>query len=190
VSADGPTHAAFTLLDADVIERVRRLELFSRFRVEGFLNGLNRSPFKGFSADFLQHRQYYRGDSLKYLDWRVYGKTERLYVREYEELTNTRVSVILDVSASMGFKGPGIFTKHESRTPSRSPHSTRVARSASRSGPASAICTAAWRRSSTYEPKVPPTSRPGCRRRPPRSGARGSRSSCLTSWTIPSGSCA
>jgi len=113
VSIDPTSATPFTLLDADVVERVRRLELFSRFRVDGFLSGLNQSPLKGFSADFLQHRPYFPGDSLRYLDWRVYGKCERLHVRQYEEQTNARISVVLDVSASMGFRGAGRFSKHE-----------------------------------------------------------------------------
>lgn len=100
------------LLDAEVIERIRQLELFSRFRVEGFLSGTNKSPYKGFSADFLQHREYLPGDNLKYLDWRLYGRTERLFMREYEELTNAEISVIVDVSNSMSYRG-ACFTKHE-----------------------------------------------------------------------------
>ena len=100
------------LTDADILERIRRLELFSRFRVEGFLNGVNRSVFKGFSSDFLQHRQYFPGDNLRYLDWRVYGKSEKLFIREFEELSTARVSVIVDVSNSMGYRDES-FSKHQ-----------------------------------------------------------------------------
>ena len=103
---------AFSLLDGELLDRIRRLELFSRFRVEGILNGLNKSPFKGFSTDFVQHRQYHPGDHLKYLDWRLLGKTEKLFIRQFEEHTNARISVILDVSGSMGFKSESM-TKHE-----------------------------------------------------------------------------
>ena len=109
---DQDSKGAIGIVEADVIERIRRLELFSRFRVEGFMNGTNKSPYKGFTADFLQHRQYFPGDNLKYLDWRVYGKSERLVVRQYEELTNTRVSVILDISNSMAYQDTGM-TKHD-----------------------------------------------------------------------------
>ncbi|MCG2659041.1 MAG: DUF58 domain-containing protein [Kiritimatiellae bacterium] len=101
------------LVEGDIVERVRRLELFSRFRVEGLISGNNKSPFRGFTADFLQHRQYFRGDSLKYLDWRVFGKREKLYIKEYEELTNTTVSVIMDVSNSMSFRGSGRLSKFD-----------------------------------------------------------------------------
>ena len=103
---------AFSLLDGELLDRIRRLELFSRFRVEGVLNGLNKSPFKGFSTDFVQHRQYHPGDHLKYLDWRLLGKTEKLFIRQFEEHTNARISVILDVSGSMGFKSESL-TKFE-----------------------------------------------------------------------------
>lgn len=101
-----------SLLTAEVAGRICNLELFSRFRVQGFLNGNNPATSKGFSTEFLQHRQYFRGDNLKYLDWRVYGKTERLYIREYEEVTNTRLSVLLDVSNSMSYRADAL-SKHE-----------------------------------------------------------------------------
>ncbi len=103
---------AFSLLDGDLLDRIRHLELFSRFRVEGVLNGLNRSPFKGYSADFVQHRQYHPGDHLRYLDWRLLGRTDKLFIRQFEEYTNARLSVILDVSGSMGFKSDSL-SKHE-----------------------------------------------------------------------------
>lgn len=96
---------AFSLVDGDLADRLRRLELFSRFRVEGVLNGPNKSPYRGFSTDFLQHRQYYPGDNLKHLDWRVYGRSGRLMVRQYEEFTNARLRVILDASGSMQHQG-------------------------------------------------------------------------------------
>jgi uncharacterized protein (DUF58 family) len=105
---------SWQFVDADVVERVRQLEIFSRFRVESLMYGTNRSPFRGFTADFLQHRPYFRGDSLKYLDWRVYGKTGRLHVREYEELTNAPVSFLVDISNSMAYRGPdGTLSKHD-----------------------------------------------------------------------------
>lgn len=105
---------ATTLLEADLLERVRQLELFSRFRVEGQLAGLSASPFKGFAADFIQHRQYFRGDSPKFIDWRVYARTGRYYVRVFEELCHARVSVLLDTSASMAFRGDGAaLSKHD-----------------------------------------------------------------------------
>jgi len=101
-----------SLLTGDIVERVKQLELFSRLRVEGTLAGENRSPFKGFSTDFLQHREYNHGDNLKYLDWRVYGKSDRLYIKEFEDLTNAQMNLVVDISASMDFLGDG-YSKHE-----------------------------------------------------------------------------
>ncbi len=96
------------LLSGDVADRARGLELFSRRLVEGTRASDNRSPFRGFSTDFAQHRQYFRGDSLKHLDWKVWAKSDRLFIRQYEEFTNAQVSVLVDVSASMGFRGAGM----------------------------------------------------------------------------------
>ncbi|MDA0838306.1 MAG: DUF58 domain-containing protein [Planctomycetota bacterium] len=106
------TTAVTSLLTGDVVERVKQLELFSRRRVEGALAGDNKSPFKGVSTDFMQHREYFYGDNLKYLDWRVYGKTGRLYIKQYEDVTNTPVYLVVDISTSMDFQGY-TFSKHE-----------------------------------------------------------------------------
>lgn len=104
---------ALQLLPADIADRLGALEVFSRFRVEGFQHSLNRSPSKGFSSDFLQHRHYFQGDNLKFLNWRLYAKSERLFIREFEEETNTRISLLLDISSSMSHKGDNSFTKLE-----------------------------------------------------------------------------
>jgi uncharacterized protein (DUF58 family) len=104
--------ALLELLDVDLAERVRRLELFSRLRVEGLHSGDSPSPLKGFSSDFLQHRAYFHGDDLRRLDWRAFARTDRLVMKEYEELTDTRMAVVLDVSGSMGYAGAG-FSKLE-----------------------------------------------------------------------------
>jgi uncharacterized protein (DUF58 family) len=104
--AVSPSHDPVTsMLSGDVIDRLRRLELFSRYRVVGNRTGDNRSPLRGFSSDFLQHRQYFPGDSLKYLDWRVLAKSDKLVVRQFEELTNAPLYLILDASGSMAYKG-------------------------------------------------------------------------------------
>ena len=97
-----------SLLSGEIAERVKRLELFSRLRVEGSRAGENRSPLIGFSTDFRQHRQYFPGDSLRHLDWRVLGRTDRLVVKQYEDLTNAEMAVVLDTSGSMGFAGSGM----------------------------------------------------------------------------------
>lgn len=105
--------ADWQLLDAATAERVRELELFARQRVEGMLQGSNASILKGSTTDFLQHRQYLAGDSLRHLDWRVYARTGRLVIREYEEQTNSQLTVVVDVSGSMRTGGSGRLTKHE-----------------------------------------------------------------------------
>lgn len=97
-----------SLLSGEIAERIKQLELFSRLRVEGARSGENRSPRIGFSSDFRQHRQYFPGDSLRYLDWRVLARTDRLVVKQYEELTNAEMVVLLDISGSMAFAGAGM----------------------------------------------------------------------------------
>lgn len=95
------------LLDPVVVSGLRTMDLRARLVVEGFLAGLHRSPYRGFSVEFAEHRQYMPGDEIRRVDWRVYGKTDRFYVREYEEETNLRAHLVLDVSGSMAFRGAG-----------------------------------------------------------------------------------
>ena len=99
-------------LDPRVLARIRGLELKPRTIVEGFLSGLHRSPLKGFSVEFAEYRQYLPGDDLSTIDWKVFARSDRHYVRKYEEETNLRAYLLLDVSASMGF-GSGAMTKVE-----------------------------------------------------------------------------
>lgn len=93
------------LLSADDRVEASGLQLFARQVVEGFCSGLHRSPHKGISVEFKQHRQYVAGDEIRHLDWRVFGKTDRYYIREYEEETNLRSTLMLDCSGSMGYRG-------------------------------------------------------------------------------------
>ena len=86
------------------------LELKARTIVEGFLSGLHRSPFKGFSVEFAEYRQYLPGDDLATLDWKVYARTDRHFIKKFEEETNLECHLLLDVSASMGY-GSGEITK-------------------------------------------------------------------------------
>jgi uncharacterized protein (DUF58 family) len=81
-----------------------QLEFVANQLVEGFLIGLNKSPFHGFSVEFAEHRSYNMGDSLKHIDWKVYGKTEQLFTRKYDQETNLRCCLLIDTSASMDFK--------------------------------------------------------------------------------------
>ena len=94
-------------LDPAVLARLGTLELKARTVVEGFLSGLHRSPFKGFSVEFAEYRQYVPGDDLSTLDWKVYARTDRHYVKKFEEETNLECHLLLDVSASMGYGSRG-----------------------------------------------------------------------------------
>ncbi|MBT4484922.1 MAG: DUF58 domain-containing protein [Candidatus Latescibacteria bacterium] len=98
-------------LSPESVSRLSRLDLIARLVVEGYITGLHKSPYHGFSAEFAEHRQYMAGDSLRYLDWKVYGRTDRMYIKRFEEETNLKSHIILDVSGSMGFQGSGAMTK-------------------------------------------------------------------------------
>ncbi|HEX4346732.1 MAG TPA: DUF58 domain-containing protein [Vicinamibacterales bacterium] len=100
------------LLEPSVVARLGTLELKARTIVEGVLSGLHRSPFKGFSVEFAEYRQYIPGDDLATIDWKVYARTDRHYVKKFEEETNLDCHVIVDVSASMGYGRRGV-TKFE-----------------------------------------------------------------------------
>lgn len=100
-------------LHPDVVARLGSMELRARLVVEGFITGLHKSPFHGFSAEFSEHRQYRPGDELKHIDWKIYGRTDRYYVKQYEDETNLRSLIALDCSASMNYASPGNITKFE-----------------------------------------------------------------------------
>lgn len=103
-------------LPPEVLQRIAPLELRARKVVEGFIAGLHRSPYRGFSVEFAEHREYVPGDDTRHIDWRVYGRADRYYVKQYEEETNLRAHILLDCSASMDYPerpGPGRMTKFE-----------------------------------------------------------------------------
>ena len=95
-------------MDPATLARIGNLELVARWVVEGFISGLHRSPHLGFSTDFAEHRPYVPGDDIRHVDWRVFARTERTYLKTYEADTNTNLTVLLDVSASMGYAHGGI----------------------------------------------------------------------------------
>jgi uncharacterized protein (DUF58 family) len=101
------------LLDPSIIPKINSLELRARLVVEGFMVGLHKSPYHGFSVEFTQHRPYMQGDGLKDIDWKVYGKTEKFYIKQYEEETNLRSYILLDVSKSMQFSSGNNVSKLE-----------------------------------------------------------------------------
>ncbi len=90
-------------LQPDVVSRLKSMELRARLVVEGFIAGLHKSPYHGFSVEFAEHRQYMPGDSIRNIDWKVYAKSDRYYVKEYEEETNLKSYILIDTSASMGY---------------------------------------------------------------------------------------
>jgi uncharacterized protein (DUF58 family) len=94
---------ATSFLDPTVLGRIGSLELLARVVVEGFINGLHRSPHLGASADFAQHRAYMPGDDIRRIDWRLYARSDKYFIKEYEAETNTNFIVILDVSPSMRY---------------------------------------------------------------------------------------
>src|SRR5690349_12794145 len=100
------------LLDPAEVARLGGVEIVAAGVVEGFLAGIHRSPFRGFSVEFTEHRAYQPGDELRYLDWRILARADRLFVKQFEEETNLRAMLLVDVSRSMAWRGqPGRLTK-------------------------------------------------------------------------------
>ena len=108
-------HVSDFLLPAE-LQKISNLQVVARLVVEGFFSGLHKSPHKGFSVEFAQHRQYVQGDEIRRLDWKVFGKTDRFYIREFEEETNLRATLLLDLSGSMDYGGAGNPTKQQYAT--------------------------------------------------------------------------
>lgn len=110
------TTASFTsYLDPHTLARVGSLEMRARMIVEGMMSGQHRSPMQGFSVEFAQHRQYVAGDDLRFLDWKVMAKTDKLYLKQYVRETNLDLMILVDVSASMGYTSGTRFTAGRAR---------------------------------------------------------------------------
>jgi len=103
----------YRFLEPQALARVKNLAMVARGVVEGAISGLHSSPYKGFSVEFAEHREYTAGDDPRHLDYRMLARTERLYIKQYEEETNMRVQILLDMSASMAYKHTGKVTKLE-----------------------------------------------------------------------------
>jgi uncharacterized protein (DUF58 family) len=102
------------LLDPALVARMGGIEIVAPGVVEGFLTGLHRSPFRGFSVEFTEHRAYQPGDELRYLDWKILARSDRLFVKQFEEETNLRAMLLVDASRSMAWRGaPERLTKRE-----------------------------------------------------------------------------
>src|SRR2546426_853424 len=100
------------LLDPAEVARFGGIEIVAQGVVEGFLSGIHRSPFRGFSVEFTEHRAYQPGDELRYLDWKILARADRLFVKQFEEETNLRAMILLDASRSMAWRGdPARLTK-------------------------------------------------------------------------------
>src|SRR5436189_1488401 len=101
---------AGSLVDPLTVMSIKNLEMRARVVVEGFWNGLHRSPYHGFSVEFTEYRQYTPGDDPRYLDWRLYGRSDRYFIKKFEDETNLRCYLIVDQSRSMGY-GSLSYTK-------------------------------------------------------------------------------
>lgn len=104
------------LLDNEMLTKIDKFNLRARLIVEGFIIGLHKSPYHGFSVEFSDHRQYNPGDEIKNIDWKVYAKTNRYYIRRYEEETNLKCYILLDHSKSMGYTSLGIDKLNYAKT--------------------------------------------------------------------------
>jgi len=100
-------------LRPDVVSRLSSMELRARLVVEGFITGLHKSPYHGFSVEFAEHRQYMPGDEIRRVDWKVLGRTDRYYIKQFEEETNLKAYILVDTSRSMTFRSDGPVTKLE-----------------------------------------------------------------------------
>jgi len=115
------TSTRVDLLDPAEVALLGGIEIVAQGVVEGYLSGLHRSPFKGFSVEFTEHRAYQPGDEPRYLDWKIYGRSDRLFVKQFEQETNLRSMILVDTSKSMAWRGdPARLTKRAIGSPPRS----------------------------------------------------------------------
>src|SRR5688572_5292742 len=98
---------SLTSIDPRTLAKIQGLRLRARHIVEGYVAGLHRSPYRGFSIEFAEHREYAPGDDLRYVDWKVFGKSDKVYLKQYEDETNLLCYLALDTSQSMTYTGPG-----------------------------------------------------------------------------------
>ncbi len=98
-----------------VVARLANIELKAKFVVQGFIAGLHKSPYHGFSVEFTEHRQYTPGDDLRYLDWKLLARTDRYYIKQYEEETNLKAYILLDISRSMSFHSENYFSRRKKK---------------------------------------------------------------------------
>jgi uncharacterized protein (DUF58 family) len=109
---DDPARPGASLIDPQTLMRIKSLQIRARVAVEGFIKGIHRSPYHGFSVEFSEYREYSPGDDPRYLDWRLFARSDRYYVKRFEDETNLRCYLVLDTSRSMGYKS-GAYSKIE-----------------------------------------------------------------------------
>ena len=102
--ATSPRSSSFGLLEPEALHQLSSMELRAQLIVEGFITGMHKSPYHGFSVEFAEHRPYNAGDDIRHVDWRVFAKSDRYYIKQYEEETNLRHYVVLDTSSSMNYR--------------------------------------------------------------------------------------
>lgn len=100
-------------LHPETVSKLASIDLKARLVVEGFITGLHKSPYHGFSVEFAEHRQYMPGDEIKFIDWKIYGRTDRHYVKRFEDETNLRCTIVVDTSGSMAYASEGNISKFE-----------------------------------------------------------------------------
>ena len=108
-----PATSRYQYLDAEALGRLKNLSLAARLVVEGSFSGMHKSPHRGFSVEFAEHREYTPGVDPRHIDWRVFGRSDKLYIKQYEEETSLSCYLLLDTSASMGYKSGAALTKLE-----------------------------------------------------------------------------
>jgi uncharacterized protein (DUF58 family) len=109
---DDPARSGGAPIDPQTLMRIKSLQIRARVAVEGFIKGIHRSPYHGFSVEFSEYREYSPGDDPRYLDWRLYARSDRYYVKRFEDETNLRCTLVLDTSRSMGYRS-GPYSKSE-----------------------------------------------------------------------------
>src|SRR3984893_2582442 len=115
-------------LEPRTLARIASLDLRARLVVEGLMTGMHRSPYQGISVEFAQHRQYVAGDDIRHVDWKVFAKTNKIYLKQYQEETNLHLICVVDASESMGF---GTVKGEEDSTWTKYDHATAIAASLS-----------------------------------------------------------
>jgi uncharacterized protein (DUF58 family) len=110
--SDDPARSGASLIDPQTLMRIKSLQIRARVAVEGFVKGIHRSPYHGFSVEFSEYREYSPGDDPRYLDWRLFARSDRYYVKRFEDETNLRCYLVLDTSRSMGYRS-GSYSKSD-----------------------------------------------------------------------------